>query len=97
MHRRDRSAPDNLKRLAAALSRREALLISLGALLAAGRASRLRADAIVPMQVTTAAKPKSVLMVTAAGAGAEDGRDWQNAMPIGALSKALGRARPGSG
>jgi hypothetical protein len=79
------------------MRRRQALLLSLGGVLSLWSAGRLRADALIPTQVTTAAKPKSVLMVTAAGAGAEDGRDWQNAMPIGALSKVLGRARPGSG
>jgi hypothetical protein len=42
-------------------------------------------------------KPKSVKLFTVPGAGDEDGRDWRNAMPIGALSKAIGFARPGSG
>ena len=79
------------------MRRRQALLLSLGGVLTLWSAGRLRADALVPTQVTTAAKPKSVLMITAAGAGDKDGRDWQNAMPIGALSKTLGRARPGSG
>jgi hypothetical protein len=79
------------------MRRRQALLLSLGGVLSLWSAGRLRADALIPTQVTTAAKPKSVLMITAAGAGDEDGRDWQNAMPIGALSKVLGRARPGSG
>jgi hypothetical protein len=98
MRRSDRSTPRTLERRDAALSRREALLVSLSALLMAGSARPLRADAIVPtIRVTTTVKPKSVLMVTAAGAGDEDGRDWQNAIPIGALSKALSRARPGSG
>jgi hypothetical protein len=98
LRRSDRSTSHTLKRRDPALSRREALLVSLSALLMAGSARQLRAEAVVPtIQVTTAAKPKSVLMVTATGAGDEDGRDWQNAMPIGALSKALGRARPGSG
>ncbi len=79
------------------MQRRQALLLSLGGVLSLWSAGRLRADALVPTQVTTAARPKSVLMITAAGAGDKDGRDWQNAMPIGALSKTLGRARPGSG
>jgi hypothetical protein len=79
------------------MRRRQALLLSLGGVLSLWSAGRLRADALVPTQVTTAARPKSVLMITAAGAGDKDGRDWQNAMPIGALSKTLGRARPGSG
>ncbi|NJM91899.1 MAG: hypothetical protein HC861_03900 [Rhodospirillaceae bacterium] len=74
------------------MRRRQALLLSLGGVLSLWSAGRLRADALVPTQVTAAAKPKSVLMITAAGAGDKDGRDWQNAMPIGALSKTLGRA-----
>jgi hypothetical protein len=61
-------------------------------------AGRLRADAVLPTsQVTTSARPKSVQLFTMVGAGDKDGRDWRNAMPIDALSKALGRARPGSG
>ena len=80
------------------MRRRQALLLSLGGVLSLWSAGRLRADAVLPAtQVTTAAKPKSVQLFTASGAGDKDGRDWQNAMPIGALSKALGRARPGAG
>lgn len=79
------------------MRRRQVLLLSLGGVLSLWSAGRLRADTLAPTQVTTAARPKSVLMITAAGAGDKDGRDWQNAMPIGALSKALARARPGSG
>jgi hypothetical protein len=78
------------------LTRRQALLITMAGVLAAGQSRRLYADAVVPATVMAAAKPKSVQMVTGAGAGDKDGRDWQNAMPIGALNKALGRARPGA-
>ena len=78
--------------------RRQLLLGSLGGVLTLWSAGRLRADALLPAtQVTTSAKPKSVLLFTAAGAGDADGRDWKNAMPAGALGKALARARPGSG
>ena len=76
------------------LTRRQALLITMAGLLTAGQSHRLYADALVPATVTAAAKPKSVQVVTGSGAGDKDGRDWQNAMPIGALNKALGRARP---
>ena len=80
------------------MRRRQALLLSLGGVLSLWSAGRLRADAVLPTtQVTTAAKPKSVQLFTASGAGDKDGRDWPNAMPIGALSKALSRARPGAG
>lgn len=79
------------------LTRRQALLATMAGLLTAGQAHRLRADAIVPSTAPTAARPRSVQLFTASGAGDEDGRDWQNAMPIGALGKALSRARPGSG
>ena len=80
------------------MRRRQALLLSLGGVLSLWSAGRLRADAVLPTtQVTTAAKPKSVQLFTASGAGDKDGRDWQNAMPIGALGKALSRARPGTG
>ncbi|HJR22529.1 MAG TPA: right-handed parallel beta-helix repeat-containing protein [Dongiaceae bacterium] len=69
----------------------------MAGLLTAGQSRPLHADALVPATVTAAAKPKSVQVFTGAGAGDKDGRDWQNAMPIGALNKALGRARPGAG
>jgi hypothetical protein len=74
------------------------MLVTLAGLLTGLGAGRLRADALgAGTQVPAAAKPKSVKLFTALGAGDQDGRDWQNAMPIGALSKALGFARPGSG
>jgi len=80
------------------ISRRQAVFISLGALLTGLGAGRLRADATLPvLQIATSAKPKSVKLFTAPGAGDRDGRDWENAMPIGALTKAMGSARPGSG
>ena len=80
------------------MRRRQALLLSLGGVLTLWSAGRVRADALLPAtQVTTALKPKSVQLFTASGAGDKDGRDWQNAMPVGSLSKALGRARPGAG
>lgn len=79
------------------LSRRQALLVSLAGLLTGAGAGRLRADTSVPTtQVPTAARPKSLLLFSPDGAGARTGRDWHNAMPIDALSKALGAARPGS-
>jgi hypothetical protein len=77
------------------ISRREAALLTLAGLLTGLGAGRLRAQAIVP--AGQASKPKSVELFTALGAGDQDGRDWQNPMPIGALAKALGTARPGSG
>ena len=68
------------------MRRRQALLLSLGGVLSLLSGGRLRADAVLPTtQVTTAAKPKSVQVVTAAGAGDEDGRDWKNAIPFDAL------------
>lgn len=73
----------------AAVPRRQALLMSLGGLLALCGAGRVRAD--------TAATPQSLKLFTPSGAGDQDGRDWRNAMPISALSKALNSARPGSG
>lgn len=77
--------------------RRQLLLGSLG-VLTLWSAGRVRADALLPAtQVTTSAKPKSVLLFTPAGAGLADGRDWKNALPASALGKALARARPGSG
>ena len=80
------------------MRRRQALLLSLGGLLSLWSAGRLRADAVLPpTQVTTAVRPKSVQLFTASGDGDKDGRDWRNAMPFGALNKALSRARPGSG
>ncbi len=80
------------------ISRRQAMLVTFAGLLTGMDAGRLRADTIVPgLQVNTSAKPKSVKLFTVPGAGDKDGRDWQNAMPIGALSKSVGSARPGSG
>ncbi|WP_162917513.1 right-handed parallel beta-helix repeat-containing protein [Dongia deserti] len=80
------------------MTRRQALTVTLAGLLTALSAGRLRAEAINPtVQTATAAKPKSVTLFTLSGAGDEDGRDWQNAMPIDSLSKALSSARPGSG
>jgi hypothetical protein len=80
------------------MSRRHAALTMLAGLMTGLGAARLRADTIVPAaQISTAVKPKSLLLFTPDGAGEKDGRDWQNAMPIGALSKTLGSARPGSG
>jgi hypothetical protein len=59
---------------------------------------RPRAETLVPtITVPTALKPTSVQVFTAQGAGDRDGRDWRNAMPLNALSKALASARPGSG
>jgi hypothetical protein len=79
------------------MSRRQALTVALAGLVSGLGAGRLRADAIVPAQVPTAARPTAVKLFTASGAGDQDGRDWQNAMPIGELSKALSSARPGTG
>ena len=78
------------------LTRRQALLITMAGLLTAGQWLPLRADAVVPATATAAAKPKSVQVSTCAGAGDKDGRDWQNAMPIGALNRVLASARPGA-
>ncbi|HEY1386010.1 MAG TPA: right-handed parallel beta-helix repeat-containing protein [Dongiaceae bacterium] len=81
-----------------AISRRHATLTMLAGLLAGMSAGRLRADATVPAaQMPAAARPKSILLFRLDGAGEKDGRDWQNAMPIGALTKVLASARPGSG
>jgi hypothetical protein len=79
------------------LTRRQALLVTMAGLLSGTQAHRLRADPVTPAAVPTAAMPKSVLVFTASGAGDKDGRDWQNAMPIGALGKVVNRGRPGSG
>ena len=74
------------------------MLLAFAGLLTGVGAGRLRADAIVPaLQVNTSAKPKSVKLFTVPGAGDKDGRDWQNAMSIDALPKAVGFARPGAG
>jgi Pectate lyase superfamily protein len=60
--------------------------------------ARLRADTVPSDgQISMAAQPKVVRLFTRLGAGDKDGRDWQNAMPIGGLSKALRLAQPGSG
>ncbi len=80
------------------LSRRRAGSVVLAGLLTGFGTSRLRADSIAPGdQVSVATQPKSVKLFTRLGAGAKDGRDWQNAMPIGALSKAMTFAEPGAG
>jgi hypothetical protein len=80
------------------ISRREATLAMLAGLLTAMGARRLCADTIAPAaQTSTTAKPKSILLFRPNGAGEKDGRDWQNAMPIGALTKVLTSARPDSG
>lgn len=80
------------------LSRRQAGLTLLGGLLTMAGPFRLRADALPSAgQISMAAQPKVVQFFTRLGGGAEDGRDWRNAMPLGSLSKALRLARPGSG
>lgn len=80
------------------LSRRQAVTVLLAGIVTGTGGRWLRADTIVPTsQALADAKPKSVRLFTARGAGDEDGRDWQNAMPVGALGKALSFARPGSG
>ena len=80
------------------MTRRRAALLTLAGFMSGFGAGRLRAEAIVPAgQTSLGAKPKSVKLFTPLGAGDKDGRDWQNAMPIGALKKALSFARPGSG
>jgi hypothetical protein len=76
------------------MSRRHVLLVSLGGLFAGLGAGRLRADTLGH---AAAAQPKSVKLFTAQGAGSKDGRNWHNAMPMDALSKALSSARPGDG
>lgn len=80
------------------ISRREALLLSLAGLAGGWSGRSAWAEAIIPTTpVPTAARPQSVTLFTASGAGEKDGRDWQNAMPMDALARALGLARPGSG
>lgn len=80
------------------ISRRHAALTMLTGLLAGLGPVRVLAEAVAPgSQVLLTARPKSVLLFTPKGAGAQDGHDWKNAMPIGALSKSLNAGRPGSG
>lgn len=80
------------------LSRRHAGLTLLGGLLTIFGPLRLRADTVPSDgQIWKAAEPKVVQLFTRLGGGSEDGRDWQNAMPLGSLSKALRLAQPGSG
>ena len=65
-------------------SRRQVLATMLaGVLLSGGRAA-------------VAAMPSSTKLFTPRGAGDQDGRDWQNAMDLKSLSKALSAAEPGS-
>lgn len=91
-------AEDGIQASPLLLSRRRAGSVVLAGLLTGFGASRLRADSIAPgNQVSAAMQPKSVKLFTRLGAGAKDGSDWQNAMPIGALSKAMSFAGPGSG
>jgi hypothetical protein len=100
MRRSDRFMHDRNGRPAAPflISRRQALLGTLVGLLTGWNARSLLADAAVPTaQMLAAAKPRVVKLFTATGTGDKDGRDWQNAMPIGMLPKALGSARPGYG
>jgi hypothetical protein len=80
------------------ISRRRTLIFSLACIASGWRARSSWAEAIVPATpVRTAAEPNPIKLFTSSGAGDEDGRDWRNAMPVDALSKALGSARPGSG
>ena len=80
------------------LSRRQAVLTMLAGLATGSVPRLLRADTLVPMgQVPTALKPTSIQLFTSRGAGSQNGRDWLNAMPLRALSKALASAQPGSG
>jgi hypothetical protein len=81
----------------APMSRRQALALTLAGVLSGLSAGRLRADAIPTAQVPTAAKPSSIMLFTASGAGAKDGSAWQDAMPLDALPNALSSARPGAG
>ncbi len=80
------------------ISRRRALLLSLAGLAGAWSTRSSWAEVGAPNQsVLMAARPKSVKLFTASGAGQENGRDWLNAMPIDELSDALRSAQPGSG
>ena len=80
----------------APISRRQALMLTLAGALSVG-ARHLRADTVPTTQVPTSAKPSSVKLFTASGAGSKDGSDWQDAMPLDVLPKVLSSARPGSG
>lgn len=80
------------------LTRRGAILAMSAAFLSKAGASGSLAQSSEADSVTEVAAnagPKSVRVVTAKGAGDEDGRDWDNAMPIGALANALSNASPG--
>jgi Right handed beta helix region len=80
------------------LSRRQALLTMAAGLLTSSGALRVRADqASSGGQVSMAVQPKVVQFFTRQGAGDKDGRDWQNAMPLDGLEKALNAGQPGSG
>ncbi len=80
------------------ISRRQALLLSLAGLAGAWGPRRSWAEGALPdPSALIAAKPKSVVLFTASGAGRNDGSDWSNAMPIEQLSAALRAAQPGTG
>ena len=89
---------DGMQMKSFSLSRRQALLAMVAGLLTGSGALRVRADQPTSGgQVSMAAQPKIVQFFTRQGAGDKDGRDWQNAMPLGGLSKALNAGQPGSG
>ncbi len=89
---------DGMQMKSFSLSRRQALLAMVAGLLTGSGAVRVRADQPTSGgQVSMAAQPKVVQFFTRRGAGDKDGRDWQNAMPLGSLEKALNTGQPGSG
>lgn len=75
-------------------SRRQVLMTMLAGLLAGAGIRGARAEQLAAGGETA---PKTITLFTLRGAGDRDGRDWQNAMPLKSLSRALGRAQPGSG
>lgn len=78
-------------------TRRQALMTMLAGLLLGSGGRRALADQIATESQSPAKGPKSVKLFTMHGAGNQDGGDWENALPLASLSKALGSARPGSG
>ena len=77
-------------------SRRQVLMTMLAGL-ALGSGGRAALADQIATESHLSTEPKSVKLFTAQGAGSQSGADWQNAMAIGSLPKALGSAGPGSG
>lgn len=72
-------------------SRRQLLMTMLAGLALGSGGRRVLAEQMA------ATAPTSIKLFTLRGAGSRDGTDWQNAMALDALPKALASARPGSG